>query len=386
MNALVDDTTPQSTGALTSTTEKLRLDFLDGIRGWASLMVFLFHLIVQLLSGTTPSYKNKLFAFALDGDFAVYIFFVLSGFVLSIKFILSPGKYSVAQAVIARYFRLMIPIIITSFIAYMLMLAHAMYNVPAAGPALAPPWFAGYFHFEPTFKYFLQFNLYYVFFNFTPDVNFNPVLWTISYEFIGSMLVYLIIGFFRTQRNQTYLVPLAVLIVFNLVHNPIMACFAIGYVIAELYVAYSKRLEGLTWLHGLATLLFCVPILASTFYRTDNRTVLALLATLLVITVSFSKPLKHFFSNKVSRFLGKISFPLYLIHLPLVCSFSSYLFLTLPAHGYSQQATSNIIIATTLPLGILLAWLIYPIETFSVRAAKNISEKLMRIPLFKAPA
>lgn len=362
---------------------KLRLDFLDGIRGWASLMVFLFHLIVQLLSGTTPSYKNKLFAFALDGDFAVYIFFVLSGFVLSIKFILSPGKYSVAQAVLARYFRLMIPILITSFIAYMLMLAHAMYNVPAAGPALAPPWFAGYFNFEPTLKYFLQFNLYYVFFNFTPDVNFNPVLWTISFEFIGSMLVYVIIAFFRTDKNRTFLVPVAFLILFNLAYNPIMACFAIGYVLAELYVAYSKRLSNSALINWSTPLLFCIPIVCSTFYRTDNKMYLALLATLLVASVSFSGVLKQFFSNRVSRFLGKISFPLYLIHLPLVCSYSSYLFLTLPTMGYTQQATSNIIVATTIPLGILLACVLYPIETFSVKAAKSISAKLMTWPLIK---
>ena len=117
---------------------KLRLEFLDGLRGWGALMVFLYHLIVQLLSNTAPPYKSKYLAFLLDGDFAVFIFFVLSGFVLSIKFVLSPGKYSLTQAVIARYFRLILPIIITSFAAYLLMLAHAMYNVPAAVPANAP--------------------------------------------------------------------------------------------------------------------------------------------------------------------------------------------------------------------------------------------------------
>lgn len=372
-----------NTSPLASATPKLRLEFLDGVRGWASLMVFLYHLIVQLLANTTPSYKSKYLAFALDGEFAVFIFFVLSGFVLSIKFILSPGKHSLAQAAIGRYFRLMLPIIITSLIAYLLMLTHAMYNVQAAGPALSPDWMGTYFNFEPTLTYFLQFNLYYVFFNFNPGANFNPVLWTIAYEFTGSMLVYLIIGLFRTTKNKTYMVPLAVLILFNLVNNPIIACFAIGYVLAEVYVAYGRRLEQSIWANGLATLLFLVPIIGSTFFRTGHHLYLALLATLLVVSVSFSGLLKSFFSNKVSRFLGRISFPLYLIHLPLICSFSAYLFLILPAHGFSHQATSNIIIVTTIPLGILLAWVIYPIETFSVKASKYLSEKLMRIPLLK---
>lgn len=372
-----------NTAQLVTATPKLRLEFLDGIRGWASLMVFFYHLIIQLLANTTPSYKSKYLAFLLDGEFAVFIFFVLSGFVLSIKFILSPGKYSLAQAALARYFRLMLPIIITSFMAYMLMLAHAMYNVQAAGLARSPDWMGSYFNFEPTLAYFWQFNLYYVFFNFNPGANFNPVLWTIAYEFTGSMLVYLILGLFRTAKNQTYLVPLAVLILFNLVHNPIIACFAIGYVLAELYVAYGKRLESSVWINGLATLLFVVPIVFSTFFRTGHHFYLALLATLLVVSVSFSCVLKRFFSNKVSRFLGRISFPLYLIHLPLICSFSAYLFLTLPTHGFSHQATANIIIAATIPLGLLLAWLIYPIETFSVNASKYISKQLMKLPLIK---
>jgi peptidoglycan/LPS O-acetylase OafA/YrhL len=362
---------------------KLRLEFLDGLRGWGALMVFLYHLIVQLLFNTAPPYQSKYLAFLLDGDFAVFIFFVLSGFVLSIKFVISPGKYSLTQAVIARYFRLMLPIIITSFVAYMLMLAHAMYNVPASVPANAPQWLGVYFNFEPTLAYFLQFNLYYVFFNFNPGANFNPVLWTIAYEFTGSMLVYLIIGFFRTDKNKTYLVPIAFIILFNLFNNPIIACFAMGYLFAELYVAYSQRLEKSPWVSWVATALFAVPVICSTFYRTGHHFYIALLASLLVLSVTFSSVLKRFFSNKVSRFLGRISFPLYLIHLPLICSFSSYLFLYLPTQGYSNQATANIIVATSVPLGLLIAWIFYPIETFSVKASKRISEWLMSFKLIK---
>jgi peptidoglycan/LPS O-acetylase OafA/YrhL len=361
----------------------LRLEFLDGLRGWGALMVFLYHLIIQLLSNTAPSYKSKYLAFLLDGEFAVFIFFVLSGFVLSIKFIISPGKYSLTQAVIARYFRLMLPIIITSFFAYMLMLAHAMYNVPAAVPANAPQWLGVYFNFEPTLAYFLKFNLYYVFFNFNPGANFNPVLWTIAYEFTGSMLVYLMIGFFRTEKNKSYLVPVAFIILFNLFNNPIIACFTVGYLLAELYVAYSQRLENKAWVSWLATALFALPVICSTFFRTGHHFYLALLASVLVLAVSFSKPLKHFFSNTVSRFLGRVSFPLYLIHLPLICSLSSYLFLYLPAHGYSHQATANIIVAITVPIGLFIAWGFYPIENFSVRASKLISAWLMKFPLIR---
>ena len=199
------------------------------------------------------------------------------------------------------------------------------------------------------------------------------------------MLVYMIIGFFRNTKHQSFFVPIAFIVLFNLVNNPIIACFAIGYVLAELYVAYSERLQSMTWVSWLATALFAVPVVFSTFFRTGHHFYLALLASALVLAVSFSNPLKRFFSNKASRFLGRISFPLYLIHLPLICSYSSYLFLQLPQYGYGNQATANIIVATTVPLGLLIAWLMYPIETFSVKAAKKISEVLMKLPLIKNP-
>jgi hypothetical protein len=62
-----------------------RVVFLDGVRGWASLMVVLSHLLPCFLAITTPAYRHWYLTFVSDGNFAVYIFFVLSGFALSCK-------------------------------------------------------------------------------------------------------------------------------------------------------------------------------------------------------------------------------------------------------------------------------------------------------------
>jgi hypothetical protein len=50
---------------------------------------------------------------------------------------------------------------------------------------------------------------------------------------------------------------------------------------------------------------------------------------------------RQLFSSATSRFLGKISFPLYLVQIPLICSYSSFLFLRLSAHGLPIAKTAD---------------------------------------------
>lgn len=95
-----------------------------------------------------------------------------------------------------------------------------------------------------------------------------------------------------------------------------------------------------------------MPIIISTFYRPDDDRYTALLALLLVSAIAFSPILQSLFSGLVSKFLGRISFPLYLIHMIVICSWSSYIFLYLTAYGYGHQTIANFILVTTVILSI----------------------------------
>lgn len=59
-----------------------RIDFLDGIRGWASVAVLYSHLIACFLAPKYVFLQSRAFVFVSDGNLAVNIFFVLSGMVL----------------------------------------------------------------------------------------------------------------------------------------------------------------------------------------------------------------------------------------------------------------------------------------------------------------
>jgi peptidoglycan/LPS O-acetylase OafA/YrhL len=153
----------------------------------------------------------------------------------------------------------------------------------------------------------------------------------------------------------------------------------LGYFLAEAYFNYGYIINRLKFIKSISTLLFIIPVIISTFYRPENDKYTALLAFIMVVSITFSPLLKSFFSNCLSRFLGRISFPLYLIHMIVISSWSSYLFLYLPDYGYEHQDVANIIVVTTLILSILLAWIICPIENFSVKSAKYLSKKILDI-------
>jgi len=67
----------------------MRLGFLDGLRGWAAVVVLFHHIFVDGLPANSFM-ANRLFwakVFFMNGTFAVCLFFVISGFSLSIGYL-----------------------------------------------------------------------------------------------------------------------------------------------------------------------------------------------------------------------------------------------------------------------------------------------------------
>ena len=355
-----------------------RLVFLDGIRGWAALIVVLSHIMFQFLGKTNEVYNHLTLSFFVNGSFAVYVFFVLSGFALTIKFIEKPGYYSVAQAACSRYFRLSIPIFVVSVLAYLLLKFGLFFNKEAAIPAKSIDWLGWQYNFEATIRSLFEFSFYKVFFKYDELTGYNSSLWTMPIEWIGSILMYFIIAVFISEKDKkVYWLPIFLIGLYFFRFNPPLLSFVLGYFLAELYHRYRDNDNRL--INIAATGLFFLPVLIIALDAPKRGRYTALLAMILVGSVMFSKPLKKIFSSRLSEFMGQISFPLYLIHILVICSFSSYLFLVLPEQGYSHLMMSNIILGSTVTLSILLAWMLLPVERFSVFAARSIATKALKL-------
>ena len=96
-----------------------RAQFLDGIRGWASLMVLFGHLAVFFLANSIQEFQPWIFGIMTDGNLAIFIFFVLSGFVLTIGYVQKGEREIIVALSLRRYLRLVIPVVCTCLLAYL---------------------------------------------------------------------------------------------------------------------------------------------------------------------------------------------------------------------------------------------------------------------------
>lgn len=364
-------------------TSATRVVFLDGVRGWASLMVVFSHLLPTFLAITTPAYRHWYLTFLSDGNFAVYIFFVLSGFALSIGFLQTGNPRIPVELALRRYPRLTLPIFASCTLAYELMKLHWFFNAAASVPAHSEDWLGTFYRFDPDIFHFLKFSLYNVFFNYDIAKSYNQVLWTMSAEFYGSMLVFLLCLIFPYLRARSLV--LSALAAVMMIFNSPMLPFVLGLGISLSFESGVRKTHD----RGAAALAASVGlILATAAYSTISLkgfpTVhdivvrdtfpMTIFAAVFVFGISLSAPVRGFFANPLSRYLGSISFPLYLTHLLVICSFTSYLFL--------QGTNVHLLFLASLVACLAAATLFRYIERASIRFARLCSDVLMkRLPV-----
>ena len=389
---------PQKT-LVTSNEVAQRVEFLDGVRGWASFAVLLYHSMICFLALSTPflifdsvrfeadllshNYFDILvgvvLTFISDGHLAVLIFFVLSGYALSLGH-LNLARRKLALATVSRYFRLMIPILVTSLIAYILLKLNLMFNLDVATSAEKfSGWLGKFYKFDASIFDAVKFSLYNVFFHYETDRNYNSSLWTMPIEFLCSIMIYSYLGIFRVTEKVHWRIAIILMITLFAI-KPLFACFLIGYLIAEFNKKYGANylinILGEKNTEFFLILTFFLTALVSTFFRADEH-VDCLFASIIVITISLSKIMQSFFTNGLSTYLGRISFPLYLIQISIICSWSSYLYLKIPELGIDIISASIINLFLTILLCLLLATALLPIEKLSVTYSKKIANLLL---------
>ncbi len=345
-----------------------RIESLDGLRGLAAVAVVAFHFFSAFAPRAmgepgldaawwvdTPI--NALF----NGNFAVHVFFVLSAFVLSASSF-APRTH-LARDLIIRYLRLALPATVSVLIAWGLLLAlpDATLNLQRIAPA---PWLH-WTHQQPVPGLFraLADGLFGIFA--TGSSFFNNVLWTMQIELFGSFGVYLFFQYCRHYRGLLLPLIASVLLLAKLpsaylsfvlgaglcltmragLHlNPwrAMAAFGLGLALGFPSTGFAERFEliDLPW----------------RLQPGNPYGVLQPLAALLLVAGVIGAPaLRRFFAHPVNLFLGRLSFPLYLVHVPLI-----YTVCAAAAMQWNALAGARLFIVVGLPyllVCLLLAWL-----------------------------
>ncbi|KAF2850331.1 acyltransferas-like protein [Plenodomus tracheiphilus IPT5] len=354
--------------------------WLDGLRGFAAFLVYIHHnqlwshgIKGNIVFENSFGYQGRHYFAALPfvrtafsgGHFAVTIFFVISGYVLSVKSmgLVHKGQHQaildvVGSALFRRWLRLYIPVITVTFL--WLCMRHA------TGVWMNVHQMNGSFR-EDVKRWYETFKNYSFVFS-TNHIEFSesyhPHTWTIPLEFQGSIIVYTALpAFARCTRNARIWCEVALIFYFlYVVDGYHCALFMAGMLLCDLdLLAQADKLPRfLAMLAGFKEFLFFhlfivalylggVPSFDTT--EMDRYTLLTKspgwkwlshlkpqavfdakwfylfwAALFTVASIPRLPWLKRFFENRVCQYLARISFALYLVHGPVIWLFADRIY------------------------------------------------------------
>lgn len=365
--------------------ERARYTSIDGIRGWMSFIVLLHHCYLFMVFPIT-GYDSPWMRLATSGHFAVLVFFVLSGFVLSIAFLEKGDPALIWHLALRRYFRLVIPIFFSCVLAYGLMKTGLMANVPVAQITQDTTWLPTFYRFDPSLIGLFKFSLFDVFVQYPPLGTYNSNLWTMSAELIGSFIVF---GSLLILPRRFLLMPQIVLTIVFFYLNSNFFCFSCGVLLAYFAASMShhpiqseKRLAmtlGVT-LASIAAVIVSVgsmtlrPTLPNVVVTHIGSESVSMMVAVMFVFGCINTPfIRAFFESRISKFMGDISFPLYLVQIPIICSVSSLFFLKLTAKQISPVVACGWTVLFTVVTVLLVAMAFLPIERAAIALSRRFS-------------
>lgn len=395
-----------NTSDTTTSSHTHKIEALDSVRGIAAFSVVFWHFAsiffpaaigARVSTAHTGSerwlYESPLAAL-YSGSFAVSLFFILSGFVLTLRFF-SGKQTSLFPAAMKRYFRLM-PIALASVLISYGLLALGLYtNVKLHAGITESPWMgSAYFAFDPNFLTALWQGVLGVFATQVgADITYNPVLWTIYYEMLGSLLIFGLATLCRGHSKRWILYGIALLAFID----TNFAGFIVGMVLADLYATVPTlyaRIEKLPIFYQLSAfaLAFAIGSYPSIDMMEDkgkywnmltlspgdefvSRTILQLAAgTILIVLALTWRKLRHILEHRILLWLGRVSYALYAVHLIILYSLTVTLFTVFTRHfELSYVSAAFLALACTIPVIFALSALLHTyLEKPSIALANRI--------------
>ncbi|AEO66401.1 60c497f8-16fd-4311-847e-1e5223ffc4fe [Thermothielavioides terrestris] len=405
---------PKSTGSLEGAKPPRPTAYLDGLRGFAAFLVYIHHhqlwahssrqrVILENAWGWDGEYHLATFHgirnFFIGGHIAVAVFFVISGYVLSVKplSLIHAGEHlklfdNLASAFFRRWFRLYIPLIITTLVYVTSWHLFGIWNA-----ACEPKQTIG----EELWNWYVQFkNFSFLFKEGWPWVDYNAHLWSIPLEMRGSLIIFTAcIALSRATTKARLLCLLALVFYFlYVVDGYYCAYFVAGMLQCDLdllaksdgyFPRFLRRLEPYKTviyyhLFFIGMYLGGVPAETTKFERLQESPGWQWLSYLkpqavfdykwfylffggniMVACAPRIGWLKRFFESRFCQFLGRIAFALYLVHGPILYTLGDRVYY---AVGFVREANdghekvahwANLFpLPKTGPLGLEIAFLL----------------------------
>lgn len=379
-------------------TSSPKLEYLEGLRGVAALAVLIGHTFGAFWPSRKPMELDPFNALGLlhvfyDGGFAVLIFFALSGFVLTYRACQDNGASILASTAIKRYPRLMIPALTSIILTYIILRLGLMFNLEAARD-VGSVWLGYFYGFDADFAIAVKQGLFGAIF--TGETSYNSSLWTLTIEFYGALLIIGLAIFLRKAGAWRYCFLAALIATgiwtlgtYGVYYGTLIAGLILGMLNHKstwpIWIVAPSFILAL-WLGGFNGGILYFPFnewyISINGHNIDKPVISKSLgAILMVICILKSQGLKDFFSTAACKFLGKISFSLYLVHVAIICSIGSWVFITMNSY-YPQSVSAALAITTSIIASIMIAILFErTIDRKSISISGQISRFIKPIPL-----
>jgi peptidoglycan/LPS O-acetylase OafA/YrhL len=348
-----------------------RIVSLDSLRGIAAFLVVLRHCIhMQDISGR-PGLALARMA-ELIGKDAVLIFFVLSGFVLFLSF-RGIDRLHYGPYLIKRFCRIYLP-----FAAAILISAGLYLLVqPAPLPGLSR-WFN-----EQTWAEAPTFGLvagHLAMTDHGPWQSLDVVMWSLVHELrisvIFPLIAFGILRGWRTTLAVAFLLSFAGLALYRHVGGDVINLlssarylwlFAVGALMAHKRDALRAWMSERSVIVRASFWIWTLIVMAIPFEAVENLT--TPVASVAIVLLCFAdRPVDDWLSRPVPEWLGRISYSLYLIHVPVLLTLTHLLYGRVP-----MAALLALIVATSL----LLAHIMYAVvERPSMRLGRILAKKV----------
>ncbi len=346
---------------------------LDGLRGVAAVLVVMFHLLETFTGG------NNMVQIINHGYLAVDFFFVLSGFVIGYAYDDRWGKMSLGGFFKRRLIRLHPMIIAGMVIGAVTFYFQDSYFFPNI--AGTPIWkliavmLVGFTLIPLPLSMDIR--------GWTEMHPLDGPAWSLFFEYVANILYALFIRkFSNTILAILVFIAGAALIHLSVTHGDVIGGWSVEP--AQLRIGFTRLLypffaglllsrivkpgqlkNAFLWCSLLLIVVLSVPRIGGSEHIWMNGLYVALVIIVafpMIVYMGASGKVESKLGTKISRFLGDISYPLYIIHYPFI-----YLFMAWVAK-YQLTLTSSIPLAiSVLVFVILLAYGIFKLYDVPVR-------------------